>query len=483
MKAFDFKPETLSRWLDLELGLDVGGVRLLRADEQSHIVVLGDTGSGKSSLFRWLLWQIRKRGAPAIIFDPEREFIPTFYVPELGDVILNATDARMPHWCPQLEIESPEDAEGVAMSLIPDKPGTNHEFWQSAARSLFIDILDRSDGLNPAEIAEACALPLEDLYARLKGSPAASAINPKASQMAESVRGTLMVATRGLRALPAIDGSRPTWSAKAWARNPRGFVFLTSTEAHRDATLPLVTAWLDSLIRALFDRDQGALPVVFIVADEVQTLNRLSKLPDLMTRGRKRSICAILGGQAVSQFKARYGEEAQTLLSQASTKVIYRCSEPTLAEWASKLIGSVEREVANTSVRADISAKGGGGATVSRQKQVVPLVIPGDFQSMDDHQAYFIFRGMVTKVYPRYTRQISREGAAPYVPRERKNEEQHGGWVQEIAMPEVPAGEELPTRTRRAEQPKVMAAAAPAGESRPIASDNDGDPDSFELEF
>jgi hypothetical protein len=71
-------------------------VRIPRGEEQSHLLLLGDSGTGKSSLIRQLLPQIRARGESAIVYDPALEFTPQFYDPAQGDLILNPVDERMP---------------------------------------------------------------------------------------------------------------------------------------------------------------------------------------------------------------------------------------------------------------------------------------------------------------------------------------------------------------------------------------------------
>jgi GTPase SAR1 family protein len=70
---------------------------------------MGDSGTGKSSLIRQLLTQIRARGETAVVFDPELEFTPQFYEPT-SDVILNPTDERMPFWTPSDEVRYPPEA-------------------------------------------------------------------------------------------------------------------------------------------------------------------------------------------------------------------------------------------------------------------------------------------------------------------------------------------------------------------------------------
>ena len=67
-----------------------------RAFESSHVMIMGDTGTGKSILQRRVLMQIAERGESAIVYDPALEYTPQFFNPARGDLILNPLDVRMP---------------------------------------------------------------------------------------------------------------------------------------------------------------------------------------------------------------------------------------------------------------------------------------------------------------------------------------------------------------------------------------------------
>ena len=72
--------------------------RIPKRLEASHILMMGDTGSGKSNAIRQLLRQVRERGESAIVYDPAMDFVGEFYSPARGDLILNPLDQRCPYW-------------------------------------------------------------------------------------------------------------------------------------------------------------------------------------------------------------------------------------------------------------------------------------------------------------------------------------------------------------------------------------------------
>ena len=65
--------------------------------EQSHAMLVGTTGTGKTVALTELVSEIRERGERAVIFDLTGAFIETFFDFE-RDVILNPLDDRCPSW-------------------------------------------------------------------------------------------------------------------------------------------------------------------------------------------------------------------------------------------------------------------------------------------------------------------------------------------------------------------------------------------------
>jgi hypothetical protein len=115
-------------------------VRIPRDREAKHLLVVGDSGNGKSATIRQVLSQIAERGETAIVYDPAMEYLPQFYDPARGDVILNPLDSRCPFWTPGDEIQHPAEALALAASLFPDQE-QGHRFFVDAPRKIFAYLL------------------------------------------------------------------------------------------------------------------------------------------------------------------------------------------------------------------------------------------------------------------------------------------------------------------------------------------------------
>ena len=96
---------------------------------------MGDTGAGKSAIMNQLLLQIRDRNEGAVIYDPAMEYLPQFYDPARGDIILNPLDARSPFWSPSSEIVNEAEALTVATSMFPEE-SEHYQFFVKAVRHI-----------------------------------------------------------------------------------------------------------------------------------------------------------------------------------------------------------------------------------------------------------------------------------------------------------------------------------------------------------
>jgi hypothetical protein len=380
-------------------GIVVAGVPIPRAREPEHFLIAGATGTGKSVAIRSILRQITRRGETAVVVDPDCEFAAEFYAPERGDVLLNPLDARCPGWSPWDELD-PEsfdvDAEMLATAFIPDPPGPHGEdgaafFFRQSSRTLITALLKVADPSVPASLPTLLSLSRTELKKRLAGTPAEPLIDPGAHDQGAGIVATAANAINPLRYLPRKCG--PPWSARQWSQHARGWVFLTSRDDLAVAIMPLLSVWLDCIVRRLLARPapRGDRTRVWIVVDELAALKRQAQLENLLVRGRKRQLAAVIGFQTISQLRAIYGrEQASVLSSMPSTKLLLRVDEPETAEFLSRQIG--EREIA----RDQLGANAGelrSTLTLHQTRSVDTLVLPSEIQGLPHLHGYLCVAG------------------------------------------------------------------------------------------
>jgi len=349
-------------------------LRIPRSFESNHMMIMGDSGAGKSVLQRQVLMQIAERNETAIVYDPALEYTPHFYQPERGDLILNPLDVRCPYWSPSDEVTHEAEALTLATSLFPDKPREN-TFFVEGPRKIFAYLLT----LRPMPDELVWWMSHEDeLDRKLKGTELATFIYRGAGPQRGGVLGALNMVADSLKMLPREAETKQRWNSVEWAQCQSGWIFLTSTPRFRERLLPVMSLWLDTLVLRLMNQGDGSTRRAWFVLDELATLQRLPQLHTALTENRKSNNPVVIGFQGRSQLEVRYGHESEAMLSQPATKVFLHTSEPRAAKWISDTIGEVEIERLKKSITTQLFLKMGGSRTEHTERRTEPLILPSE---------------------------------------------------------------------------------------------------------
>jgi hypothetical protein len=366
-------------------------VQIPRALESSHVLIIGDSGTGKSALIRQMLMQIEARGDTAIVYDPALEYTPQFYSVERGDVLLNPLDARSPYWTPSDEWRHEAETLTLATSLFPDRYHEN-AFFTEAPRRIFAHLLT----LRPTPAQLAWWLCHEDeIDQRLAGTAYATMIDRQAPAQRSGVLASLNMVADTLKLLPAERDASHRWSAAAWAAAwPHGWQFLTSTPETRPRLVPLTSLWLDLLVLRLMHQGQSRPHPTWFILDELASLQRLPQLHTAITENRKSNNPVVLSFQGRSQLETRYGHDAEAMLSQPATKIFLRTSEPHAAKWIADTLGDIETE----RLRESRSSARGGQQSYGLERQVEPLVMASEITGLASLRGFLKLGNLVVRL-------------------------------------------------------------------------------------
>jgi Type IV secretion-system coupling protein DNA-binding domain len=367
---------------------------LPRAIESSHILIMGDTGMGKSALIRQILLQVEARGDTAIVYDPALEYTPKFYKPERGDIILNPIDQRMPYWSLSDEMTHITESSTLAASLFPHRHNEN-AFFTEGPRKIFAHLLTFRP--TPEELAWWMCHE-EEIDHRVKGTEYAAMINRQAPAQRSGVLASLNMIADSLKLLPREADTTKRWSAATWANERKGWLFLTSTPATRERLVPLTSLWLDTLVLRLMNYGQTGPHPVWFVLDELATLQRLPQLHTAVTENRKSNNPVVLSFQGRSQLEGRYGHETEAMLSQPATKIFLATSEPNAARWISDAIGEIETERLSESRSNGQWGQSRNSETQHLQRQRELLVIPSEITGLQPLNGYLKHRNLVVRM-------------------------------------------------------------------------------------
>src|SRR5262245_36671883 len=398
----------LARASKLPYDFTLAGVPIFRDTETDHVLVCGAPGSGKGVAIKQLLDQIRARGDRAILYDPSGEYLHVYYR-HGRDVLLNPLDARSPPWTLWGEVREAYDYASLASSIIPDNEKVNDPFWREGPRGLFeavaLRLAERGEAKNAAFRHMISIAPLAELFALVKGTEAAPAIDPAADKMAIGVRATVSTKIRAWAYLPDPGADEKPFPVPRFVENEGtdAWLFLTSRKDQHAFLRPLLSLWCDQAAASILSLPPNLKRRFWVAMDEVASLQELPALtPDggLLTMSRKHGGATILGLQDIGQLRRLYGVSgAQSISGSCLTRLMLRSVEIATAEWAAQSLG--EQEVNEATESLSMGPHNLRDA-VNLQRRVVkrPIVLSSEIMNLPKLSGFLKLPGgyPVTKV-------------------------------------------------------------------------------------
>ena len=206
--------------------------------------------------------------------------------------------------------------------------------------------------------------------------------------MTISVRATL---ANHLQSFKYLTNSKEPFSIRKWVASEEitdQWLFLSAKPDQRATLLPLISGWIDTSINSLMSLPPDYDRRLWFIIDELPALQKLPSLETLMAESRKYGGCVMAGVQSYPQLSHTYGHnQAQSILDLFNTKIFFRSTDPTTAQWVSKVLGESETEeyVENLSYGANTIRD---GVSLAKQTKTKPLVLPTEVANLKDLEAY-----------------------------------------------------------------------------------------------
>ncbi len=359
----------------------LGDVELHRQDEDKQNIILGRPGSGKTTIYNDIIQTLIDRGERGLIYDEKSAFIQKFYDPS-KDLILNIADARSLNWTLSNEINDKVDLVSIAKSLIPDPPAGVETHWNETARAIFIAVMRtgiKSGHAKNQEIFRGLSQKVDDIKVLLEEVGAPEVIHISNSKNASDVMSTLMTYINWLEFIE--DGD---FKIKDFIDNTdKRFIFIANSKKIKDTQKPLLTLFIDYFSKIFLSLPDSNDRRMYVLLDEFGTLNRLDSIVDMLVTGRSKGLRVFSGMQAVGQIDNLYNENVRnTIINCCSNIILLAQNDPATAKLCSEIVGSPE--IWEQSKSNDMS----GGESEQSQKQLKALVIPNEFQNLDNLTAY-----------------------------------------------------------------------------------------------
>ncbi|HCM9227730.1 type IV conjugative transfer system coupling protein TraD [Enterobacter bugandensis] len=327
--------------------LRVGDLHMVRMAEVLNFLMHGTIGVGKSTLIRWLLDYIRKRGDRAIIYDSGCTFTETHYNPST-DIILNTHDERCANWQMWGECVDAVDYDNLAASLIPVE-GESDPFWVSSSRTIYADLAIRMS-TDPERSIEKflktlLSLDMKSLREYLVNTPSANLVEEKIEKTAISIRSVVTNYAKALRYLQGLDdGTKPPFTIREWMTQERydsSWLFISTQARHRKSVRPLISLWVSLATLMLQSMGENSDRRVWFIIDEAPSLQRIPELAETLAEARKFGGCFVLGMQNMAQLVHVYGRElAKSIFDLMNTRMYGRSPSAEMAKVVEEELGN-----------------------------------------------------------------------------------------------------------------------------------------------
>ena len=401
--------------------------------EQSHAMLIGTTGMGKTVALSDMIEEARARGQRGVIFDLTGTFIEQFY-DSSRDVILNPLDARCPQWSVFDECRDEAEFTAAAEALVPHDGGGAEQFWVLAARLLFVEMClklrARGQASNEALASELMTADLAAVHRLMRGTIADPLTAPEAARMAESIRAVFNANAKALTLLPRRGKQ---FSLREWIESDArdgSMVFISARYVDMSVCSQLLTVWLDLAMNTLMAMERTREVRMWFFIDELGALHRLPALEKGLQTARNFGGAIVTGIHAYAKLKEVYGENmAMTLSSLARTKLILGTADRETATWCSDFIGHTQvRDMEEGYTYGYNNAR--DAVSLTSRKHIEPLLLPDQLMNLPRLSGFLKFPDGFPAAPVKLTPVDRRKRAEPFIRRADDGDRQARAGVQ-----------------------------------------------------
>lgn len=343
-----------------ERGIPWGGLLVPVEDANTHFSIVGAPGSGKTVTIRAIMQAVLPQLGEtechgALIYDPKHDVVAALAGMGLtvagGQVaILNPFDRRHAAWDMAADITTPDAALEIATILSPLEEHSASPFFSQTARDMVTQIIETFIKLAPGrwdlrDVLIACSheKSLRHVLSQTAEGQALLDVHSQVPVTWSNIQGTLSTKLRPYRVIAALWHQTPRKvSLESWFAGGK-IIVLGSSERSGAALRAINRVLFLRLTQIALDRDEDQSRRRWFFIDEARDAGNLEGLPALLTKGRSKGMCVVLGFQDTEGMKATYGEnQAMSLIGQCDQRAVLRIGSTQTAEWAAAVLGEVE---------------------------------------------------------------------------------------------------------------------------------------------
>jgi type IV secretory pathway TraG/TraD family ATPase VirD4 len=387
----------------------VGGVTLTNDRTSKHIVVMGQTGGGKTTVIKPALSHAISAGDLLIVYDNKTEFSEIICADndprDEKTVILGPWDKRSACWDFAKDLVSEQDARQFASTIIPsDKSGDSiFSLGGKAIITGALVFLMKTKGKN---------WKASDLYVLINKNVKdfAKIVSPHFSEIesllsfdenGEPVTATLnMMQNAVAYANPILSiliasEENQSFSINGFLKQlnsgiiEKQIIILQGNKKYSSLQSTLCTLFLDTASAIInspsFKERPASARGVWFMLDEFVQLNKLNNIKAIAEIGRSKGARLVMGFQDYSQLVETYGRESAEVLYGINQTHIFTKLSPKSADFVSKEAG--RRLIAKASTSGRVTQKGGEYSVISVQEKEEDVIKPADFGRLQADKA------------------------------------------------------------------------------------------------
>lgn len=356
----------------------------------THFLIAGATGSGKTLTINQLMNSAlpkigRTPGHRALIYDAKQDVLSGLHAMRLGCRILtlHPFDTRCAAWDIAQDVTSPAAALQVATILIPEEHGQNR-FFSDAARHLLSGVLISFIQKSPGAWTFSDVIRAMKSKHRIRGvlERTVDGVDLLDSYFTEervlhNILATVQTKLMNFEPIAAAWAhANSKISLKEWIDGE--FVLVLGSDESLRAPLGAINQVIfKRLSELILAQTESATRRTWLFLDEVREAGKLEGLSRLMTKGRSKGACVVLGFQDIEGMREVYGQHvAHEICGQCSQKAFLRMESEKTARWAADVVGQVEEisKMSSESVGWQRSNR-----TLSEQRSRSDVVMPSEF--------------------------------------------------------------------------------------------------------
>lgn len=315
-----------------------GSPSLVVWEMDRSMLVLGETGSGKTKAIEVLAHQMQAGDDDALVAFDYKEDYQDFF-PDDRVVRLSSVDSDV-GWNVINELRHYDDCEEVARIVFAS---ANSSYFADSAAQVFRDILEimrreaesgDNDPTNADLVDFIEANDLEGIRKRLEAEemPAAKHLTEEAEASHNILSNLEKQVSKVFTGDFKGDGS---FSVRQYMQNPDGRILILDLPVDQSESVkPIFRLLIDWSIRFGLLDERGS----YYILDEFAALPELDMLERLANAGRAYNCYAIAGVQDMAQVRDTYGREgAQGLMSGFAQEIHLRVDQSSVGYWRSAL--------------------------------------------------------------------------------------------------------------------------------------------------